>query len=343
MDYKFERHDPHYDRILFVMTLDKRKMKERILIGDEQSVRSRLAGNADADVFCDAVRPLGSLIVHFEHDEQGAWNQLAIKLLYDALHSNRWQQAELESTASTFLSGKFATNDPVRMYAAMQIWNEYLKTRLVRERNAASEIFLQKITALTQAFHTQSPLQFDEDSGKPKPYDLTSQFWKRIPTEHLRLDLWYPDNRLTTECAAIHNSFFPLLIYYMNRLTDWHLCFCRCKVCDKIFLAKSLRHALCSDKCRKAQSLQNKRDFDERARENSYDRLYKNECQSWRNKINRAKKNPDCTPEHIEQMQAAFADFKKEALQRKRLVKQRKTSPKDFSDWVYKQSGLITF
>lgn len=36
------------------------------------------------------------------------------------------------------------------------------------------------------------------------------------------------------------------------------------------------RYELCSEKCRKAHTLQNKRDFDERARKNNYNLLYKN-------------------------------------------------------------------
>ena len=33
MEMEFVRHEPCYDRILFVLTLDRKKMKERILIG----------------------------------------------------------------------------------------------------------------------------------------------------------------------------------------------------------------------------------------------------------------------------------------------------------------------
>ena len=32
MEMEFVRHEPCYDRILFVLTLDRKKMKERILI-----------------------------------------------------------------------------------------------------------------------------------------------------------------------------------------------------------------------------------------------------------------------------------------------------------------------
>ena len=98
---------------------------------------------------------------------------------------------------------------------------------------------------------------------------------------------------------------------------------------------------MCSDKCRKAQALQNKREFDERARENTYDLLYKNECQNWRNKINRVKNTAGFPADRLEKIQAAFSDFKKEALQRKKAVKTGTASPKEFTDWLYQQSDII--
>ena len=129
--------------------------------------------------------------------------------------------------------------------------------------------------------------------------------------------------------------------YYLNRLNDWGLCFRKCKVCGHIFLAKSQRYELCNDKCRKKQALQNKREFDERARENNYDLLYKNECQNWRNKINKAKRTAGFPADRLEEMLTAFEAFKKEALQRKRAVKERTASPKEFTDWLYQQSSII--
>ncbi len=94
----------------------------------------------------------------------------------------------------------------------------------------------------------------------------------------------------------------------------------QCKVCGKYFLAKSQRYELCSDKYRKAQALQNKWEFDERARENNYGLFYKNECQNWRNKINKAKKTTGFPVNQLKKIQVTFADFKKEALQRKKAV-----------------------
>ena len=42
-----------------------------------------------------------------------------------------------------------------------------------------------------------------------------------------------------------------------------------------------------------------------------------------------------------EEMRTAFEAFKKEALQRKRAVKEKTASPKEFTDWLYQQSNII--
>ncbi len=65
MEIEFVRHEACYDRILFVLTLDRKKMKERILIGEELQVRFRLQGDIGADVLCDTTRPLGTFLAEF--------------------------------------------------------------------------------------------------------------------------------------------------------------------------------------------------------------------------------------------------------------------------------------
>lgn len=229
----------------------------------------------------------------------------------------------------------------MRIYAAFRIWNEYLVTREYRDRNTACDHFIEKMQILTQAFQTENVMNFNSDTGKPERFHTGSLYFRNIPAEITRLELWFPDNRRRTECVAAYSSFYPLITYYLNRLNDWGLCFRQCKVCGKYFLAKSQRYELCSDKCRKAQALQNKREFDERARENNYDLLYKNECQNWRNKINKSQKTANFPIERLEEMKNAFDLFKKEALQRKKAVKAGATSPTEFTDWLYQQSNII--
>lgn len=322
-------------------------MKERIIAEETRQVFASLNGNRNAELLYDVTRPLGTFLIDFENDMQGDWNKFGIMPLYNALHVNRWKQPEMEQQAGDFLREKYATLDPVRQYAAVRVWNEYLKTREYRERDAASEQFVNRMGGLTAAF--QSPVfqnrdqvLFDEDTGRARHFELSADFFKQVPMEDARIELWYPGRENPqTECAAVYDSFYPMIAYYANRLADWGLKFCKCKVCGKIFLAESLRYELCSGKCRKAQALQNKREFDARARENNYDLLYKNECQSWRNKIKRAERMEGFPADKLLKMQEAFETFKKVALQKKKTVREHKMPPQEFMDWLYQQSSVI--
>ena len=108
-----------------------------------------------------------------------------------------------------------------------------------------------------------------------------------------------------------------------------------------MFLAKSQRYELCSDKCRKKQSLQNKREFDERAKENDYNHQYKNEYQGWLNIINKAKRTPRFPANRLTAMQEAFEAFKKNALWQKTLVKNKQSSPEEFRNWIMCRKRII--
>ena len=206
MDFEFVRHEPVYDRMIFVLTLDRQKMKERILVGEEQEIRFRLQGDGEADVLCDVTRPLGSLLAEFEHDPDREWNLNGLSPLREALHTNRWSQPALEQKAGDFLTKKYLTGDPVRMFAAFRIWNGYLQARLPREREEACERFMKKMGSLTAVFMGDPVLKFDPNNGKPRLLELSHRIYGMIPAEDTRLDLWYPDSRRDMECVAAYAS-----------------------------------------------------------------------------------------------------------------------------------------
>ena len=103
------------------------------------------------------------------------------------------------------------------------------------------------MNGFTALFMGNPPLDFDEDSGKPTLLNISTHIYGSVPQEDTRLDLWYPDGKRKTECVAAYASLYPLMIYYLNRLNDWGLYFRKCKICGKVFLAKSQRYELCSD------------------------------------------------------------------------------------------------
>ena len=103
MEFAFNRHEPVYNRILFVLTLDRQKMKERILIGEEAQIRFRCK-RIWMRIYSVTHPALGTFLSEFEHDTDGEWNRLGLSPLREALHSNRRKQPALEQTAGEFLS-----------------------------------------------------------------------------------------------------------------------------------------------------------------------------------------------------------------------------------------------
>lgn len=146
----------------------------------------------------------------------------------------------------------------------------------------------------------------------------------------------FPGKVRNTEWLLISESFYPAILYYLQRVHDLGICFCTCSVCGKIYLAGSLHHSLCSEACRLAQGRKKKREFDERARTNGYDLAYKNTSQRMRNRLNRLKEQETVPAEAIQKAEQLFAAFRKEALQRKKKII-TKSDRKAFQDWMFAQ------
>ena len=102
----------------------------------------------------------------------------------------------------------------------------------------------------------------------------------------------------------------------------------------KVFLAKSQKYTMCSDKCRQKMKTQAKRDFDARAIENEYDHIYKNEAQRWLYYIHRMEKSVDCQPERLVKIKSAYKSFNTEAKKRKKAVKEEKRTLVEFRNWI---------
>jgi hypothetical protein len=76
MKYDFTRRERDFGRIVFTLTLDRKKLTERIIIARSDDARLRLERCA-GDVFYDETRPLGSLLLNFEGDKAGYWSKNA--------------------------------------------------------------------------------------------------------------------------------------------------------------------------------------------------------------------------------------------------------------------------
>jgi hypothetical protein len=115
--------------------------------------------------------------------------------------------------------------------------------------------------------------------------------------------------------------------------------FQQCKVCGKDFLARSRHYELCGDVCRRVQALENKREFDERAKGDRLEELHEAAYYYWYNRLRKRKSGKAANPERAAAFKAAFDEFRKEAVKRKGAVKRGDMKLSEFSGWLAQQQN----
>lgn len=183
--------------------------------------------------------PIGTLFINKRQDGTD-WTDRGFMPLWNALHTTRWKQPELERSAASYCTEMYRSDDPFAIYTAIRLWDGYLRAREPRDRNQAAELLRLDIMGLI------SPLE-NYSSDELLDRSITDTIKKT--DDEMKMDVWYPA-RTNLECVTAYRSFLPVIMYYHARLTDWSLYFRSCKVCGRVFLAKSQKYAMCSDKCR---------------------------------------------------------------------------------------------
>ena len=143
------------------------------------------------------------------------------------------------------------------------------------------------------------------------------------------------------ECVVTSVSFLPLIAYYLHKIDEWRFVFQGCKVCGEHFLARSRHYELCSDTCRKAQAVEAKREFDERAKGDKLEQYYDSTYFYWYNRLRKLKRAKTPDSEKISAVSEAFKVFRKEAVERKRKVKRGEIKLPEFSSWLAKQQNEV--
>lgn len=324
--------------IIMAIALNRQKEREHIIIGEEYQVRSFLQGNDCAEILYNKEQRLGGFVINHQQQLDEDWNENAIYPLSRAL-KYPLERKNQQAAAWEYLAGKEGEEDPICLFTAYMCKYWYLQSLEHGKITIDPGVFEEKIMGLTNSFK--------QNLWEGKKYYLIEKILRKlreiIQFRRFKKDsearIWYPRRKQNLEYIVVEDSFYPALLYYLTRLKDWKFCVCQCSVCGKYFIASSGHHSLCSAECRKIKDLQNKREFDERARQKPYNGTCKNTTQRMRNRINRLRKQ-NVSQELQEQVDAAFKAFQKEAIERKKAIK-TKEDGKGFVDWLFEQEEII--
>ncbi len=323
MTYDFTSRTRELGRVVFALTLDRKKMTERIVIARSDEARLRLE-HGIGDVYYDEVRPLGSLLIGFESDKASEWNQNAV-ILRDSyekvmpLSAARWSVA---APVGDYLRRKSETGEPSVLFAAIRTWEEYLNCFNL---NRGTDLLTDRLAMLYKPFSIYADYRPWHDGAA----DALSRALRDGETV---VELWYPAGKRVLECVAASASLLPVIAYYLHRIAEWKFVFQRCKVCGEDFLARSRHYELCSDECRKVQAAEAKRDFDERAKGDRLEQLDEAAYYYWYNRLRKLRKAADS--DAAASFKAEFDIFRKEAVKRKAAVRRGEAKPSDFSAWL---------
>jgi hypothetical protein len=270
---------------------------------------------------------LGSLLLTLEGDKKNEWNEqgAALRESFDN-ESERW---EVTASVSDYLRGKYETGEPSAVFSAIRTWDDYLNCYNMKH---GDDILTDKLFMLYRPFTIYA---------HNKQWKLNAA--SAVMTDAIRdgesgVELWYPIAKRPFETVVAGSSLLPIISYYLHRIEEWRFVFQRCKVCKTFFLARSRHYELCSDKCRKVQAIEAKREYDKRIEGNSLEQLDEAAYFYWYNRLRKLRKTAD--PERAAAFKAGFDTFRKEKTRLKRLVKDKKMEESKFFGWLAAQQDV---
>ena len=328
--YRFEHREPLTQRVVLALRVDTKQMKEQLWLGTEYEVEAALRG-LEQPLYLAQTRPLGAFWCEFGRTSAEGWPE-AVWALCGALSARKAaERTAQEQKAADFLSQLAAGN--AALYAAIQIWEMYLRCCRGRDRHKAETALRNYAQLLILPFGEYTSEMVNWKWGK-----TVVPVWN--DREDAKLEVWYPHGRVPFECAVVSGSLRPALIYYRQRILDAGMVMRTCSQCGRIFFAPDSRSSLCGERCRKASKRAAKKNFDGKAKEEESEQAYKREYMFWYNRIKKLEKN-HAPQEQLERARAALIQFRREAGQRKKQTESGELSTAQFINWMIGQEPII--
>lgn len=327
--YDFTSNKASFSKLVFLLTLDKKKMTERIIIGEAVDVRLCLERGI-GEVLYDETCRIGEFLFNFEADPNREWNINATYLAdnFASLRPTKNVKSKAIKPYADFLRDKYKNGEPSAMFAAVKTWEDYWKCYGIHH---GSDVFQNSVAKLYRPFFYSNRL-WETDAISAVLFDIDSQ-----------VELWYPVKKRNLErgeCIVGSTSLLPFIFYYLNKIEEWGLIFQKCKVCDNYFLTTSKHFELCGDECRKATAIEAKKQFKERNKGDKAEQLYEVTYQYWYNRLRKLKRNN--APEvEITAFSGAFEEFRNGAVERKAAVKSGKMKLQEFTAWLAEQQDIV--
>ena len=330
-EYRFEHKEPLTQRVVLALRVNTKQLKEHLWLGTEYEVGTALR-SLDKPLYLAQTRPLGAFWCEFGKSSAEGWTE-AVWALCEALSARKTVERDEQEQKAAELLSRLTVGNAAALYAAIQIWEMYLRCCRGRDKHKAEAALRDYAQLLILSFGEYSPEMANGKWGK-----TVVPVWNA--REDAKLEIWYPHGEVPFECAVVSGSLRPALIYYRQRILDAGMVMRTCNQCGRVFFAPDARSNLCSERCRKASKRAARKSFDRKSKEAEYEQAYKREYMFWYNRVKKLEKN-HVSREQLEKAQSALKQFRKEAGQRKKQIQNGELSTVQFMNWMIGQEAII--
>lgn len=328
---------------------------ERILVGTELEIDMRLADNKslNSKVYYDKERPIGSFLRDFDDAEDDDWKD-AMFFLCEAIEkkgSPAWKRqvnaesrSELEEKALLILKRKYESNNPVWMYASLQMWFRYCvvnkkKLRRGEVLQASKELFNIYERLLYPIYgRTKGEIV----AGEQLTREHALYAWTRHKkSTDMQVIVSYPSDRHETEYASTLYSLLGVKAYYAQKLGERNRLIALCDVCGKYFLTEDKRQRLCCDACQKVNAKARRKERRMNPGALELDRLNNRENKYWDTRIEKLKGDSSIPENRVEEALKARMAFRTEQKEKRKAKHAGTITAKDLRSWFIKQREII--
>ena len=329
-EYRFEHKEPLTQRVVLALRINIKQLREQLWLGTEYEVEAALRG-LNKPLYLAQTRPLGAFWCEFGKSSADGWTKV-VWALCGALSARKAERETEEQKAAKLLS-QLTVGNVAALYAAIQIWEIYLRCCRGRDKHKAETALRDYAQLLILPFG-----EYSQEMANWKRDKSVVSVWNH--REDTKLEIWYPHREVPFECAVVSGSLRPGLIYCRQRILDAGMVMRTCSQCGRVFFAPDARNNLCSERCRKASKKAAKKSFDSKFREEEYEQAYKQEYMFWYNRIKKLEKNL-APQEQLQRVKAALRQFREEAGQYKKQIQNGALSTTQFMNWMIGQEPII--
>lgn len=338
------------NKLALVVTKDY----ERILIGTEENIKKRLDGECSVEIAFDETRPFGSLLLTMDTDPEKEWPTAIhhLKQAQESLHASRLQKAQklirdqlpgqpkseyvptYESRAQDILIRKYNSGDPICQFVAARMWYGYWVYREEKSPDNC-ELFLNSMHNLIRPFSyyrgsadEQVLVQADN------PIFRHTKEAKSYDREQI---IYTASGSPQQECIIVDRSLIPLEKYYLSKFDKWKKYIIRCKVCNRLFMADSLRYKLCSAECKEQARLDNLAERKKDETTSAVDCICKAASAHWYNRLYRIRESNEWSATAIQEFENHKNYFLKEKTKMRKAHKNGEITFSELRDWLLHQ------